>query len=417
MKSNSPLLKKEQGAGGEVKARNNKQNNPPLLKKGAGAGGEVKHMATEQLLFYTKMNFGVAANGGIKKKVFGQARAFRAHGLATDVLYVENKTIKIEGDTAHISEFVPQKWAYLRFLFGGFLATINVEKYNYLYIRHFLTNPLFLLMLYRIKKQNPALKIFIEIPTYPYQYELADQPFGQKMALWLDQRCSVFFKYFVSKIITFSNESIIFDIPTIQTDNGIDVSQFKVLHKAPYQQTLHLLGLANVQSWHGYDRIIEGMKLNTNFRVVFHVVGGGDAIPQLKKLTHQHNLEESVLFYGYQSGEQLQKIIEKCHLGVGACGMHRKNCVNTTSALKSVEYAVQGLPFVSGQDRAFPSDSPFVFLIPEDETPINLVALGQFYQNLRQQIPDYPAQMHQFVVQHLTWGIKLKKVVSQFRAS
>ena len=79
----------------------------------------------EKLLFYTKMNFAVKGNSGIRKKVFAQARAFRALGFEVDVLFFENNTIYIEGDNATVVFDAKNKLQFLRFLYGGFLKSIE----------------------------------------------------------------------------------------------------------------------------------------------------------------------------------------------------------------------------------------------------------------------------------------------------
>ncbi|MCU0341121.1 MAG: glycosyltransferase [Spirosomaceae bacterium] len=365
------------------------------------------------------MNFGVAANGGIKKKVFAQARAFRQHGFGVDVLFFENQTVKIEGDNAQISHQQPRKWAFLRFLYGGYLNQIDIKQYDFVYVRHFLTNPLFLWMLYRLKKHHPTIKIFMEIPTFPYRFEFGTMPFVKRLELWIDERCTPFFRRWITRIITFSSQPTIFHIPTIRTDNGIDIEQFGLLDKAPFDgQTLHLLGLANVQRWHGLDRFIEGLKAYKGpLKIVFHVVGSGDQIPHLKTLVEQYDLHETVLFHGFLSGDALDAMFKQCHLGIGSCGMHRINVAKgETSALKSREYAARGLPFVVGyEDRGFPENYPFLLQVPADESPIEAQTLIEFYEKVRQ-TPDYNLQMHQYAKDNLTWKAKMENVVKAFLA-
>jgi len=374
----------------------------------------------KKLLFFTKMNFGVAANGGIKKKVFAQARAFRQLGFEVDVLYFENQTIKIEGDNANLSYTAAHQLDYLRFLFGGFAAQIDIRQYSYVYIRHFLTNPLFIRLLQKLRGQNPALKMFMEIPTYPYRFEFGKMPFVKRAELWIDERCVAYFKNYLNRIVTFSSKATIFGIPTVRTDNGIDIEQFGLLDKAPFDgQTLHLLGLANVQIWHGFDRFVEGLRAyyahQPALRVVFHVVGSGADVPHLQALVQKYNLQDVVQFHGFLLGDALDAMFKKCHLGIGSCGMHRINVAKgETSALKSREYAARGLPFVIGyEDRGFPQNYPYLLTLPAAETPISIQELVDFYQSLTQ-TPDYNLQLHQYAKENLTWAAKLKNVAEEY---
>jgi glycosyltransferase involved in cell wall biosynthesis len=374
-----------------------------------------------KLLFFTKMDFGVAANGGIKKKVFAQARAFRAHGFEVDVLSFSQQIVQIEGQNTSLTFPHSGSWSRLRFLFGGFLSVIDIKEYDYLYVRHFLTNPLFLWLLYRVKKAHPSIKIFMEIPTFPYRFEFGKMPFTKRLELWVDERCTDYFKYYIERIVTFSSKTHIFNIPTIRTDNGIDIEQFTLLNKAPYDgQTLHLLGLANVQIWHGIDRFLEGMKVyyskKTTQTVQLHVVGSGDEIPRLQTLTAKYGLQDAVFFHGFLSGTELDAMFRRCHLGVGSCGMHRINVAKgETSALKSREYAARGLPFVIGyEDRGFPENYPYLLQIDADETPVDMQRLVYFYEDLQQNYPHYNLEMNQYAKDNLTWQAKLKNVVDAF---
>lgn len=374
----------------------------------------------KKLLFFTKMNFGVAANGGIKKKVFAQARTFRQHGFEVDVLWFSDQIVSLEGHNITLTVRHSSSWGRLRFLFGGFLAVIDIKDYDYLYVRHFLTNPLFLWLLYRVKKANPSIKIFMEIPTFPYRFEFGKMPFVKRLELWIDERCTGFFRYYIDRIVTFSSQTHIFKIPTIRTDNGIDTEQFTLLDKAHYDgQTLHLLGLANVQIWHGLDRFLEGMSqyyaANPTRIVQLHVVGSGDEIPRLQALTTKYGLQESVFFHGFLSGTELDTMFRRCHLGVGSCGMHRINVAKgETSALKSREYAARGLPFVIGyEDRGFPENYPYLLQIAADETPVDVQNLVEFYENLTTK-PTYNLEMNQYAKANLTWQAKLQNVVDAF---
>jgi glycosyltransferase involved in cell wall biosynthesis len=377
-------------------------------------------MSSKKLLLFTKMNFGVAANGGIKKKVFAQAKAFRHFGLETDVLFFENKNIIIEGNNHNFIKNTKGKIDFLYFLYNSFLKQIKIENYNYVYIRHFLTNPLFIFLLWKMKKQNKNLKIYMEIPTFPYRFEFGHMALTKRIGLWLDDICTPFFHYYISKIITFSSKEEIYKIPTIKSDNGIDIDLFNLLEPAIFDgKTIHLLGLANVQPWHGFDRIINGLELynssNQLIKVVFHVVGSGGELENLKQLTIKNKLEDTVIFHGFLNGKELDNVFRKCHLGIGSCGMHRINVAKgETSALKSREFAARGLPFVIAyEDRGFPAQYPFLLELKADDTAINIDEIIDFYKKTNQ-TADYHQLMHNFAKENLTWESKLKVVAEAY---
>lgn len=375
---------------------------------------------SKKLLLFTKMNFAVKENSGIRKKVFAQVRALRTHGLEVDVVYFENNDVFIEGDNVNYIFKSKSKLQFLQFLYGGFLKEIDVKSYNYVYIRHFLTNPLFLSLLSKLKKKNSAIKIFMEIPTYPYRFEFVDMPLVKRLGLIIDERCVPFFKKYIDRIITFSAEKEIFGIPTIQTDNGIDIEQFPMIPKAPFdEKTIRLFGLANVQKWHGYDRIIEGLKVyyakNPDVEVIFDIGGNGSEIPRLKELVSSYKLSENVIFHGFVSGEELTKLFEQTHVGVGSFGMHRIGVADgQTSTLKTREYAARGLPIALGhQDRGFPAGFPYLLELPADESPVDIQRIVDFYLNVEKS--DYPTEMNAYAEENLTWFVNFESVIEAYR--
>lgn len=78
----------------------------------------------------------------------------------------------------------------------------------------------------KIRKIAPSIKIFWEIPTYPYDHEGKDLkmlPLKIKDKLWK----KYLFKY-VDRIVTHSDDDYIFDIKTIKASNAIDYEFVKI---------------------------------------------------------------------------------------------------------------------------------------------------------------------------------------------
>ena len=83
----------------------------------------------------------------------------------------------------------------------------------------------------------------------------------------------------VNAIVTFSDYHRIFGQRTIQISNGVDFDSIplkKMLSKNT--SVIHLLGVAEVHYWHGYDRLIDGLgkyyQNPANTTVFFHIAGG-----------------------------------------------------------------------------------------------------------------------------------------------
>ncbi len=375
----------------------------------------------EKLLFFTKMNFAVKGSGGIQNKIFAQAKAFDQLGIETDIIFFENDKIYLKSDETTLLNQINSKFGFLKYIYGGFLEDINIQNYQYLFVRHFLTNPLFLWLLLRIKLSNPKIVIFMEIPTYPYKFEFGLMTLKKRLEQKLDEFCTYFFRFFIDQIVTFSSKTKIFGIPTIQTDNGIDIEKFGLTIRPTFDgKTIHLLGLANVQPWHGLDRVIYGLheyyKQENHLNLIFDVVGSGDELPNLKNLANSLSLDKYVRFHGFVSGDDLLKIYERSHIGIGSLGMHRINVAKgETSALKSREYAARGIPFVIAYlDRGFPEDFPFLLNLPADDNPIDIQQVIDFYTSCLKE-KDYPEIMHNYAKDNLTWNAKLKPVAEALK--
>jgi hypothetical protein len=206
---------------------------------------------------------------------------------------------------------------------------------------------------------------------------------------------------------------------TLVITNGIgkDVLKKPLVHSPQKSEAFNLIGVANVAYWHGYDRVIIGLweyyRKTAERRVYFHIVGDGAELPKLKKLTKKLKLEEYVVFDGPKHGEELDKMFEKMHVGIGALGNHRKKLL-TTSELKIREYCARGIPFVSASyDPDFPKDFPFSLRIPSDESPIDIQKVISFYKELKKTHSDYPLLMRKYAEEHLSWKVKMKPLVEK----
>lgn len=373
-------------------------------------------IGAKKILFYTKMNFGNAGNSGIFKKVIGQWKALNEWGFDSVLFYTENDNIVIKKHEQEEKKTFSSLWKRLIYTYQGFIEDLDIKEFDVMYFRHFFFHPLAVWMLFWLKWKHPKLKIVMELPTYPYRGHLKIMDWKGKLIAWLDKVCSPSFKKYIDLIVTFSSHEEIFDIKTIQISNGIDPTGIEPIPKPSFDKELHILGLANVQAWHGYDRVIEGLKIynanNQEIRVCFHLVGEGDAIPYLKQLTKNYGLEKAVLFYGAQFGDDLNKIMSKCHLAASVLGFQRAGAYRgTISALKVREYCIKGLPFINGfPDSDINVDFPYAMTVDSDESPIDIQKTVLFYQSLNQHFPNYPKELNDFAQKQLSWKAKFEPI-------
>ncbi len=374
-------------------------------------------MSNKRVLFITKINFGNKQNAGYLTKVRAQSEALRSHGLNVDLLYLKENMSFLENPEITIQKTFYSRISLLYYMFAGFPLSLSKNYYSGIYIRHFLSNPFFLICLLLHKFKGSL--IIMEVPTYPYSFEY--KQFKNKIKFWIDQICSWFFRFFISKIVTFSFDKKIFGISTINTDNGVEVKNIPFqLAKPPFTKVLHLLGLGNPRTWHAYERIIEGMashyRTNPEVKVVFDMVGQGGEITKYQNLVQKHNLAQFVNFHGFKTGAELDKICNSCHIAVASLGMHRINVSNgEASPLKAREFAARGIPFITGYlDKGFPKDFPFILNFPSDESTIDIAKTIAFYFNLLETHPNYKSEMRTYAEKNLDWTNKMQPIAKYF---
>jgi glycosyltransferase involved in cell wall biosynthesis len=301
---------------------------------------------------------------GVLKKVFAQIQTLNIK----DVLSCE-----------HIE--LPN--TRMRYIFDSYKYSLKYERdIDFFYIRRITpVDNRVLSFLARIKSNNPGCKILYEIPTYPYDKE------DNIITLCIDKLHRMKLQKYIDRIVTVSKDDLIFDIPTIKMVNGILCTNIPLRKSAHKNNELHLIAVANFASYHGYDRLIRGLydyynKGSCKNKVYLHFVGAGITCDKYEKLIKQYGLDEYCLFHGYLSGDELTHIYNQCDMAVCSLGIHRKG-IYTSSELKSREYLARGFPIItSAKIDVLPSEYKYCLKISEDESPVNIIGIVNFYENI-----------------------------------
>ena len=89
-----------------------------------------------------------------------------------------------------------------------------------------------------------------------------------------------------------------------------------------------------------------------------------------------------MIFHGKQSGEPLKALMCQSFVGIDVLGGHRKD-YPVSSSLKSREYCAYGIPMITSSPIDFlPKDSPYQFLAPYDDSPVDMEAFVRFYHSV-----------------------------------
>ncbi len=370
---------------------------------------------------------GFEESSGISKKIRYQVKGLRENGHDVRLCHY---TITDDG---HRCRFVDND--VIQDYGKGFIAALRQrvgydcifdycvrEGIQFVYARCFQNANPWLIRFFK-KLRQTGIHAVTEIPTYPYDAEFVGFPFMTRTNLKVDQifRCALYKQ--MDAVITFSDAKEIFGQRTINISNGVDFDSIP-LHSplTSHLSPLHLIGVAEVHYWHGFDRLIAGLgeyysqkpKANSEQpNVIFHIVGGVapsemyDSMhaPGFHELIEKYGIQDKVIFHGQLFGKALDDVFNQCQFAIGSLGRHRSGITNIKT-LKNREYATRGIPFIySEQDSDF-DHQPYVLKAPADESPINIQQIIDFVETNQ----SNPADIRESV-EHLSWKIQMQQVV------
>ena len=363
---------------------------------------------------------GFCEESGISKKIHYQVKGLQQNGHEVHLCYydfdyrgyrcryVDNKVIENYGIGAIAAI---RSRINLSCIFD-YCINNGIET---VYARSFMNASPILIQLFRRLKQK-GVKCVMEIPTYPYDSEFRGYPMKYKIPLYIDMLFRNSLSAQMEAIVTFSDEKEIFGQKTIRISNGIDFDALP-LNNPVYQDEIHLIGVAEIHYWHGFDRLVAGMgeyyKQNPNGRkLYFHVVGGQDCrgthangYSTIEEVAKAYNIEKYVVMHGSLYGNQLDEVFGQCIFAVGSLGRHRSG-ITSIKTLKNREYAVRGIPFIYSENDADFDKMPYVMKAPADESPINIDSIIEFISGF-----DMKPELIRKTVEHLAWKRQMQIVI------
>lgn len=312
----------------------------------------------------------------------GVERKVRAQHKALDELVGCQLVILPPAEyTGSISEKIirrlPFTAAWRKWKYGG-----EFDDADFLYIRQVYHDDCFVRYLRDIRTSNPKIKIIYEIPTYPYDGEsnitLSNAAFVAK-----ERTARLAAAKYIDRIVTFYNQKQIWSVQCIDLINGYDFSAVS-LPLRNIGDTVNMMSVSATAFWHGYDRVIEGLREyyenGGTENIVYHLVG--NVLPEHKNAVEDYGLQQHVIFYGGLSGEPLKAVFEKSCIGIDVLGGHRKN-YPVSSSLKSREYAAYGLPVITSSPIDYlPADYEYQLVAPYDDSPLNIQVVLDFYHGI-----------------------------------
>ena len=368
---------------------------------------------------------GFSEVSGISKKIHYQVKGLRENGHDVRQCYygfAENGHRCRYIDDKVIMDYGKGKWAGIRqrLDYDCIYNYCIQEGIQFVYARCFQNANPWLIHFFKKLKQA-GIRSVTEIPTYPYDSEFVGFPLETRLGLKIDQLFRRQLYAQMDAVVTFSDAQEIFGQRTINISNGVDFDSIP-LHQPSsinHPSTLHLIGVAEVHYWHGYDRLIAGIgeyyKNGGKRDVFFHIVGGVgpsemyDSMhaPGFAELMEKYQIKDKVIFHGQLFGQQLDEVFNQCQFAIGSLARHRSGITNIKT-LKNREYATRGIPFIySEQDSDFDAQ-PYVVKAAADESPVSIQRIIDFMDSFTKE----PSEIRQTVA-HLSWKTQMQKVIDE----
>lgn len=200
--------------------------------------------------------------------------------------------------------------------------------------------------------------------------------------------------------------------PAMNILNGVDVDRFPLHVPRTDVEDIHMLALASMSRWQGYDRLLHAMAAyQGEEKLVLHMAGedGDGSLAQWRSLAEEMGISHQVVFEGAVYGRQLDQLVAQCDIGIGGLGLYRKNQF-VSMPLKLREYMACGLPFVYAvDDPTMPEEPRFCLRLPNDDTIPDMEQLIRFAKQAKQDT-QAPALMHAYAKEYMSWEGILKPV-------
>ena len=374
---------------------------------------------------------------GISKKIHYQVKGLWQNGHEVHLCYYDRgenghwqRLISVENgrtSTLHVIEdYGTGRMAGLRqrTSYGALRDYCVLNGIQMVYARCFQNANPWLVRFFRDLKEA-GIKSVMEIPTYPYDQEFQGFSRIERLQLRIDQLYRRKLARQLEAIVTFTSEQQIFGQRTINISNGVDFDSMPLHQRVDTSRELHLIGVAEVHFWHGYDRLIAG--LGEYYRaasatqvkpVYFHIVGGvwktemhnSEHAPGFAELIAKYGLQDKVIFHDQLFGDALNAVFDQSSFAIGSLARHRSG-ISDIKTLKNREYASRGLPFVYSENDSDFDHQPYVLKVPADESPVDVARIVAFEEQLRMS----PLEIRQ-TVEHLSWKVQMAKVVSEVQS-
>ena len=317
-------------------------------------------------------NLALEETEGIFKKIKAQTESIGKNTGECRLVVREGKGTKIYNSDWKKTEYINKSVCRV------VRDLLRQEEYDFVYIRHMIPNVFLFLMLMLARKKH--IKIFYEIPTYPYfgeQYKAAQKKYRAIVKITLDIVLGPLI-YFLSDVIVVikSNSNVHMFKKMTEITNGVYTENIECKkHRENDKNVFRMVAVGTIYPYHGYDRILKGLaQCNEKIgdvEVEVHFVGQSNTMIRLQEYAKELKLKKA-FFHGVKTTKELNEMYDKFDVGLGCLALHRRNAdIDTT--LKIIEYYCRGIPVVtSGISPMDSVNDKYTVHVTDEETAIDI---------------------------------------------
>lgn len=357
------------------------------------------------------------AKSGIGKKIISQADLFTNYGL-------DCKVISLRTGHGEMPELIWKILFCLPFANIGPIWEMFPElmEVDYIYFRRPpVINFAMRRFLKKLHRVNPKIKVYMEIPTYPYEGEY--NTLVLKYFLLRDKYNRKKLRGLIDTVFAIDPMNLLdefFGVPVVKFINGYDVEHCRIRCFEEHGDKIVLTGVGMLSPWHGYERMIVGLhnyySHGGDRDIEFNIVGEGSEYETYKKLIEKYNLQDHIILNGAKFGEELDRIYNRTDIGIASLGRY-KNGITIIGDLKTREYFAKGIPVVTGCTVDFMQgleEYPYYMEVPNDNNPIDVSSIVAFYDRVKKNSEE---ELHNFSYNHFDYNRTLKPIIESIRHS
>lgn len=290
-------------------------------------------------------------------------------------------------------------------LFSILIYLLLRKKYKFIYIRY--PRPDLFLIVSLVILKLKLIKIFYEIPTYPFTKE-----FNKLFSIsGFYERISTLIFFPITLLLTDYVLVIAYDQKILlkyvkKIENG--VTDFKIFkNNLNSSKTIKLISVINfneTNNRHGLDRLLKGLsEYDQSFRPVELLLVGDVSKSNLKEEIINGVNKGYLKILGNLNNADLQKYYMLADVGIGNLGFHRIS-VNYSSSLKEREFLEYGLPYISSsKDHMIRENCNFRLKVSNNDELVKISTVINFYDKFINQKNQY-IELKKYTKKHLNWN-------------